>query len=160
TFPLVGDKVRPAVTSVNHAPRNRVGSTASVALALPRCHHARARRCSAVTDGCHWMPPHDGPPPTPTPHADFDHNTSMMPCAAAVPPPLLRAAAVPMPSTPKRRCGSPSGALAAHRSVRTWPYTAPSGSEASAPVKFAVKVGAAYRKAGVSDTVLSVDPPG
>src|SRR5437660_584024 len=88
TLPLGGDTVMPALTSVNHAPRKRVGSTLRVTLVVPRCHQARARRCSAVTEGCHWIPPQDGPPPNPTPHSGFDHNTSTMPWAAAVPPPL------------------------------------------------------------------------
>src|SRR6266567_1863716 len=88
TFPSAGDTTTPAITSVNHAPRKRVGSTLRVALAVPRCHHARARQCSAVTEGgCAAIHPYDGPPPTPTPPAGTDHRSSTTPCAVVVRPP-------------------------------------------------------------------------
>src|SRR5258708_1624334 len=51
TLPPGGDTVTPAMTSVNHAPKKRVGSTLRVTLVVPRCHHARPRRRSAATEG-------------------------------------------------------------------------------------------------------------
>src|SRR5689334_24916541 len=77
--------------SVNHAPRNRFGSTlpVSVVVLAGSLLHPRRRACSAVT-GREWViTPEVGPTPKPPPQRGATYNASPViePDALARPPP-------------------------------------------------------------------------
>src|SRR3989442_1993865 len=150
-----------AAKSVNQAPRKRVGSTLAAQVAPPVVHQARARVCSAVTQGAIEsveFHPADGPAPSARPQSGRTHSTSATPCSAAVRPSSLRVVPVQMPSPPNRHASS-SGAVAPQKSARPWANQAPPGSAARAPTKSDSRLGETSCRVGVTEATDKREPP-
>ena len=151
--------VAPALTSVNHAPRNRVGSTlADQSAPLPR-HHVRARACSAETHGDPWIHPAEAPAPTPTPQSGAAHNSSPTAYGASVSTPAVRVLPVHPASRPRRIPSDRGGVV---NQPSPWPCRnhSPRGRAASAPPALRVSVGAAYDNVGFREPTPMLEPPG
>src|SRR5438093_3087958 len=154
--------VTAAVASVNHASKNRVGSTLSchsVRHSPPGRHQARARVRSAVTGASCTMKPPEGPAPIPSPQRDPDQKSSAMPWTAAVRPLSVRVVPAATASAPIRQASNSVG-VATQMSPRPWYDHTPSGSDANDPEKSSARPGEAYWSPGENDAVLKLDPPG
>src|SRR6266566_10074006 len=151
--------VAPAPTSVNQAPRNRVGSRLADQSVPARCHHARARVCNADTHDDPWFHPPDAPAPTPTPQSGAAHSSSPMAYGASVSIPAVRELPVHPASRP-RRIPSERGGVVNQPSL--WPRRnhSPCGRAASVPPALRVSVGAVYESVGPREATPMLEPPG
>src|SRR3989441_4165947 len=97
-------QVTPVFASVNHAPRNRLGSTLADQSVLPPAlrHHVRARARNADTQGDPAIHPAEGPAPTPTPQRGAAHRSSATAYGAAVSTPAVPVLPVHPASRPTR----------------------------------------------------------
>src|SRR5512135_2875447 len=126
------------VTSVNHAPRNRFGSTLMLRVVVPGASldHPRTRACSAVTGResvrVSVIQPEVGPAPSAAPHRGATYAASVVIEADPLvwPPPRV----VPVSSaSAARRNGPLIGLVVPHAPKRSWPYPLLCGTDATVP---------------------------